>query len=111
MENNIGKFQITDCRSACLHRTVRTLEGARSFFRAALMSHPRGDVGIAPYVENTFVFSRIQCFHWTGKTLEGARSFFRAALVPHPRGDVGIAPYAENARFFVGADALIGPRS
>ena len=34
---------------------------------------------------------------------------FRAALMPHPRGDVGIAPYAEGARFFVGADAHIGP--
>ena len=32
----------------------------------------------------------------------------RSGDIPQ-RGDVGIAPYAENARFFVGADALIGP--
>ena len=55
----------------------------------------RGDVGIAPYVENTVVFSRIQCLHWTGMTLEGARSFFWAAQMPHPQGDMGIA-YVRN---------------
>ena len=40
-----------------MHSLARmTLEGARSFFWAALMPYPRGDVGIAPYVENTVVF-------------------------------------------------------